>query len=78
MLNELLYADNLVLMSEITKGLGNKFIKWKEVFYSKRLKVSLGKTEVMLSSRITKDGLSKSKFDPSKVCSLRVKPKTVL
>ena len=43
-LNELLYADDLVLMSETTEGFRNKFIKWKEGFESKCLKVKLGKT----------------------------------
>ena len=34
-LSELLYADDLVLMSETIKGLRNKFLKWKEAFESK-------------------------------------------
>ena len=42
-LSELLYADDLVLMSEIIEGLGNKFIKWKQAFESKGLKINLGK-----------------------------------
>ena len=42
-LSELLYADDVVLMSETIKGLGDKFVKWKEAFESKGLKVSLGK-----------------------------------
>ena len=29
---ELLYADDLVLMSKTTEGLRNKFLKWKEAF----------------------------------------------
>ena len=29
---ELLYADDLVLMSETIEGLGNKFLKWNEAF----------------------------------------------
>ena len=43
-LSELLYADDLVLMSEIIEGLRNKFFKWMEVFESKGLKANLGKT----------------------------------
>ena len=31
---ELLYADDLVLMSETIKGLRNKFLEWKEAFES--------------------------------------------
>ena len=34
MLSELLYADDLVLMSETTKGLRDKFLTWKEAFES--------------------------------------------
>ena len=36
-LSELLYADDLDLMSETIEGLRNKFLKWKEVFESKGL-----------------------------------------
>ena len=32
--SELLYANDLVLMSETIEGLGNKFLKWKEAFES--------------------------------------------
>ena len=65
-------------MSEKIKGLGNKFLKWKETFESKGLKVNLGKTKVMVCSSITKDGMSKSKVYPCGVCSLRVKANSVL
>ena len=41
-LSELQYADDLVLMNETIEGLRNKFIKWKEAFESKDLKVKLG------------------------------------
>ena len=44
-LSELLYADDIVLMNETIKGLGNKFIKWKEAFEWKGLKVNLGKNQ---------------------------------
>ena len=40
-LSELLYADELVLMSEAIEGLGNKFLKWKVAFESEGLKVNL-------------------------------------
>ena len=77
-LSELLYTDDLVLMSETIEGLRNKFIKWKEAFESKDLKVHLGKTKVMVSGGITKDDMSKSKVDLCGVSSLRVKANTVL
>ena len=58
---ELLYADDLVQMSETIEGHSNNFLKWKDTFESKGLKVNLEKTKVMVSSSITKDGTSKSK-----------------
>ena len=75
-LRELLQANDFILMSETIKGLKNKLLKLKEAFESKRLKVNLGKTKVMVS--ITKLGMSKSKVDPRWVCSLKVKTNSVL
>ena len=77
-LSELLYADDLVLMSETIEGLWNKFLKWKEAFESKGLKVNLGKIKVMVISGIMKDCVSKSRVAPCVVCSLRVKANSVL
>ena len=77
-LSELLYADDLVLMTVTIEGFRNKFLQWKEVFESKGLKVNLGNPMVIVSSSITKDDLSKSKVDPCGVCSLRVKVNSVL
>ena len=77
-LSELLYADDLFLMSETTEGLRNKFIKWKEAFESKGLKVNLGKTNAMVSGGITNDGMSKSTLDLCAVSSLRVKANSVI
>ena len=65
-------------MSETIKGVRNKFMKCKEAFESKGLKVNLGETKLMVSSSITKDGMSKSKVDPFGVCCLRVKANSVL
>ena len=42
-LSDLLYADDLVLMSKTNKGCRNKFIKWKEALESKGLRLTLGK-----------------------------------
>ena len=65
-------------MNETIEGLRNKLLKWKEAFESKGLKVNLGQTRVMVSSSIPKDGMSKSKFDPCGICSLRAKANSVL
>ena len=77
-LSELLHADDLVQRSETIEGLRNKFLKWIEAVKSNSLKVNLGKTKVMVSGDITKDGMSKSKVDPSRVCSLIVKTNSAL
>ena len=52
-LSELLYAYDIVMMSETIEGLVYMFMKWKEDFESKGLKVSLWKTKVMVSGSIT-------------------------
>ena len=60
-------------MSETIEGLRNKLLKWKEVSGSKGLKVSVGKTKIMVCGSITKDGISMSRVDQHGFCSLRVK-----
>ena len=61
-LSELLCDDDLILMSETIEGLRNKFLKWKETFDSKGLKVNLGFPR--FKPTITKDDMPKSKVDP--------------
>ena len=39
-LSELLYAGDLILMSEIIEGPMNKFLRWKEAFENKGLKLT--------------------------------------
>ena len=77
-LSELLYADDLVMMNEAIEGLWGKFLKLKEDFESKGLKVILEITKVMVSSGITQGGLSKSNVDPCGDCSLIVKANSAL
>jgi len=76
LMSKMLYADDLVLMSETMEGLREKFWKWKEVFESKELKVNLGKTKAMVSG--TDDELSAGKVDPCGVCGKRVMANSVL
>ena len=64
----MLHADDLVLMSEMSKGPRNKLLKWKEAIESKRLKVNLGKIKVMVSGGITKMACLKVKLTH---CSMR-------
>ena len=47
---ELLYADDLVLMSDSIEGLEKKFSDWKKGMENKGLRVNVGKTKVMISS----------------------------
>ena len=49
LMNEILYVDDLVLMSASIGNLKEKFLKWKGAFESKRLKMNLKKTKVMVS-----------------------------
>ena len=77
-LTELLYADDLVLISVTVDGVRNKFLNWKEAFESYGLKVNIEKTNAMVSGGLTKDDMSRSKVDHFGVCSLRVLADSVL
>ena len=68
--NELLHADDLVLMSEDMEDLKEKFWNWRDAPESKGLKISTRKIEVMVSGSEGK--LLKSKIDPCGVCGRRV------
>ena len=57
-------------MSESLENLKGKFLKWKEVFESKELKVSHKKTKVIVSG--PKGEKLKSKVDPCAKCTKRV------
>ena len=48
LINEILFADNLALMSKSGENLREKFLKCEEVFYSMEIKVDLEKTKVMM------------------------------
>ena len=48
LIKEDLYADDLVLMSEIMEGMKERFFKWTSALESKGLKVNLKKTKVMV------------------------------
>ena len=48
LLNEILYADDLILMSKSVENLKEKFLKWKKAFESKGLKVKFKKTKVIV------------------------------
>ena len=74
--NELLYADDLVIMSEDVEDLKERFWNWKDALESKGLKVNTRKTKLMVSG--SERDLFKSKIDPCGVCGRRVMANSVL
>ena len=64
--NELLCADELVLMSENMEDLKERFWNWKGALESKGLKVNTRKTKVMVSGSEVEP--FRSKVDPCGVC----------
>jgi len=65
LLKEILYADDLDLMSSTIKKLREKFHKWKAAFESNRVKVKLGKAKVMVSRS---GEMTIFKIDPCGIC----------
>ena len=49
LLNEILYADDLVLLSENLEDLRERFQRWRGALESKGMKVNIRKTKVMVS-----------------------------
>ena len=74
--NELLYADDLVIMSKDMEDLKERFWNWMDALESKGLKVNTRKTKLMVSGSEGK--LFKSKIDPCGVCGRRVMANSVL
>ena len=73
---DLMYADNLVLMSKTMEDLKKRFFNWKDALETKNLKVNTRKTKVMVSGLEGK--LFKSKIDSCGVCGRRVMANSVL
>ena len=74
--NELLYADDLVIMRENTEDLKERFWNWKNALESKGLKVNTRKTKLMVSR--SEGELFKSKIDPCGICGRKVMANSVL
>ena len=70
LLNEILYADDLVLMSESMDDLRERFQKWRSALEGKGLKVNVGKTKMMVSE--TEGEIVLSKIDLCGICGKRV------
>ena len=75
LLNEILYANDLVLMSESLDDSRKIFQRWRSALEDKRLKVNVGKTKMMVSGKERKIVLSK--IDPCGICGKTVGPNTV-
>ena len=65
LLNEILYMDDLVLVSESLEDLRERFQRWRSA-----LKVNVGKTKIMVSE--TEGEIALSKIDPGGICGKRV------
>ena len=76
LMNEILYADDLVLISESVENLKEKFLKWKKALESKGLNLNLKKTKVMVNG--SKGEVLKSKVDPCAKCDKRVMANSVM
>ena len=65
---ELLYADDLAIISESLEELEERYVNWKNALESKGLRVNIGKTKVMVSSTDVGKAVKTGKF-PCGVCS---------
>ena len=68
--NEILYANDLVLMSESLEDLRERFQRWRRALEDKRLKVNVGKIKMMVSR--TEGEIVLSKIDSCEICGKRV------
>ena len=75
--NKLLYANDLVLLSKTMEDLKERFCNWRDVLESKGLKVKTRKTKVMVNG-FEEGKLSKSKIDLCRVCGRRFMANSVL
>ena len=69
-LNEILCADDLVLMRESLEDLRERFQRWRSALEGQGLKVNIGKTKMMVSG--TEGEIALSKVDPCGICGKRV------
>ena len=69
LLNEILYADDLVLISENLEDLRERFQRWRGALESKGMKVNIRKTKMMVSGE---GEIIRSKVDPCGICGKRV------
>ena len=76
LVDEILYADDLVLTSETIKNLQKKFLKWKMAFERKERKVNIKKTKVIVCG--LEGEATRSRIDPCGVCNGKLMANLVL
>ena len=76
LLNESLYADDLVLMSENLEDLRERFQKWRGALESKGMKVNIRKTKMMVSG--AEREIVRSETDPCGICGKKIMSNAVL
>ena len=70
LLNEILYADDLELMSKSLDDLRERCQRWRSALKDKGLKVNVGKNKMMVSEM--EGEIVLSKIDPCGICGKRV------
>ena len=74
-MKQILDADDLVLIGETMEELRENFDQGREAFKSRRMRVNLGKTKLMVSGM--EEETFDSKIDPCGVCGTRVMSNSV-
>jgi len=73
---EILHADDLILMGDSMDELRGNFDIWKKAFEYKGMKVNLVKTKLMVSG--IDEETPDSKVDPCSICGKRVMANSIL
>ena len=76
LLNEILYANDLVRMRENLEDLRERFQRWRGALESKGMKANIRKTKVMVSG--AEGEIVRCKVDPCGICGKRVMSNAVL
>ena len=76
LLNEILYADDRVLMKENLEDLRERFQRWRGALESKGMKVNIRKTKTMVSG--AEGEIVRGKVDPCGIFGKRVMSNAVL
>ena len=71
LLNEILYANDLMLMSEILDDLRDRFQRWRGALESKGMKVNIRKTKMMVSGAEGEIARSNVEYVGKELCLMR-------